>query len=435
MRNFTLKMVSVVALLVLGLSEAAAQTRITGVVSDSNGALIGANVVVKGTAVGTTTNTKCEYALEAGSDQTLVFSYLGYIEQEVKIGNRTRIDIVLQEDSQQLEALVVVGYGTQRRQDVTGAVASVKMADMKYTPGADPVDLLRGRVAGVEITSSSGRPGSVANIKIRGDRSLTGGNAPLYVVDGMPTTAEEFGMINGADIASIEVLKDAASQAIYGTRAANGVVLVTTKRGEKGRVQVTLDSYASRQSLWRNYDFYGGNEFYNLRREALAGDRMYYSPEDYELLQPANVLNDAIMEEMYSKNQFTDWEELMLKPSWAHKHDLSIRGGNDRIKVAAGLGYYDQTGMVRTGSRYQRATARLNVDFNVYKWLSVGFNTSYGKSGQDRESGSFTDFITRAPLAQIYNPDGSYTTYINSAKATNPLYSAQYFDRDNVSDY
>lgn len=435
MRNFTLKMVSVAALLVLGLSEAVAQTRITGVVSDSNGALIGANVVVKGTAVGTTTNTKGEYALEAGSDQTLVFSYLGYIEQEVKIGNRTRIDIVLQEDSQQLEALVVVGYGMQRRQDVTGAVASVKMADMKYTPGADPVDLLRGRVAGVEITSSSGRPGSVANIKIRGDRSLTGGNAPLYVVDGMPTTAEEFGMINGADIASIEVLKDAASQAIYGTRAANGVVLVTTKRGEKGRVQVTLDSYASRQSLWRNFDFYGGNEFYNLRREALAGDRMYYSPEDYELLQPANVLNDAIMEEMYSKNQFTDWEELMLKPSWAHKHDLSIRGGNDRIKVAAGLGYYDQTGMVRTGSRYQRATARLNVDFNVYKWLSVGFNTSYGKSGQDRESGSFTDFITRAPLAQIYNPDGSYTTYINSAKATNPLYSAQYFDRDIVSDY
>lgn len=434
-KYFTLKWMPVAVFLAFGWSEAVAQTRITGVVSDSNGTLGGANVVIKGTTQGTTTNSRGEYEIQADPGSTLVFSFLGYIDQEVKVGTRTRVDILLEEDSQQLETLVVVGYGVQRRKDVTGAVASVKMADLKYTPGSDPVDLLRGRVAGVEITSSSGRPGSVANIKIRGDRSLTGGNAPLYVVDGVPTTSEEFGMINGSDIASIEVLKDAASQAIYGTRAANGVVLVTTKRGEKGRVQVTLDSYASRQSLWRNFDFYNGDEFYNLRREALAGDRMYYLPEDYELLQPANVLNDAIMEEMYAKKQFTNWEKLMLKPSWAHKHDLSIRGGNDKIRVAAGLGYYDQIGMVRTGSRYQRATARLNVDMDVNKWLSIGVNSSYGKSGQDRESGSFTDFITRTPIAQVYNPDGSYTTYINSAKATNPLYAAQYFDRNIISDY
>lgn len=435
MRNFTLRVMLTALLPILGIAEAAAQTRITGVVSDSNGVLVGANVMVKGTTQGTTTNSRGEYSIEAAPSQTLVFTYLGYVEQQAKVGSRTRIDIKLEEDSQQLDALVVVGYGVQRRTDVTGAVASVKMSDMKYTPGSDPVDMLRGRVAGVEITASSGRPGSVANIKIRGDRSLTGGNAPLYVVDGMPTTSEEFGMINGADIASIEILKDAASQAIYGTRAANGVVLVTTKRGEQGRVQVTLDSYASRQSLWRNFDFYSGDEFYNVRREALAGDRMYYSPEDYELLQPANVLNDNIMEDMYAQRNFTDWEDLMLKPSWAHKHDLSIRGGTDKIKVAAGLGYFDQSGMVRTGSRYRRATARLNVDFNVYKWLSVGFNTSYGKSGSDREAGSFTDFITRTPLAQLRNEDGSYAMYINSGKATNPLYSAQCFDREVITDY
>lgn len=412
-----------------------AQDKITGTVSDAVGALPGVNVMIKGTSTGTTTGDNGEYSISASEGQVLVFSFIGYSDVEKTVGTQTRIDVVMSEDSQQLEALVVVGYGMQRRKDITGSVASVNMEDMDYTPGSDPVDMLRGRIAGVEVTSSSGRPGSSASIKVRGDRSLTGGNAPLYVIDGSPATSEEFSMINGADIESIEVLKDAASQAIYGTRAANGVILVTTKRGQTGKVQVTLDSYVGVQTLWRNFDFYDGEEFYNLRREAFAGDRQYFSAEDYELLQPNIVLNDAIMEEVYANKNFVNWEDLMLKPALAHKHDLSIRGGTDRIRVAAGFGYYDQYGMVRTGSRYQRGNARLNVDFNVFKWLNIGFNTSYGKSGQDRESGSFTDFITRTPLAQVYNEDGSYTMYINSEKAPNPLYTAECFERNIITDY
>ena len=406
-----------------------AQTKITGTVSDELGALPGVNVMIKGTKTGTTTGDDGGYTISAAPGQVLVFSFLGYSDTEVTVGKSSRIDVTMVEDSQQLEALVVDGYGMQRRKDITGSVASGNMDDMNYTPGSDAVDMLRGRIAGVEITSSSGRPGSTAEIKIRGSRSLTGGNAPLYVIDGSPATADEFAMINSSDIESIEVLKDAASQAIYGTRAANGVILVSTKRGRSGKVRVNLNSYGSVQTLWRNFDFYDGEEFYNLRREAYAGDNMFYDPADYNVLVPSYVLNDAIMEELYEKKQFTDWESLMFRPAWAHKHDLSISGGTDKIRVAVGLGYYDQYGMIRTGSRYQRATARLNVDFNVYKWLTIGVNASYGKSGQQREYGNFTQFITRTPIAKVYNDDGSYSMYINSANDPNPLYSSQYFQR------
>lgn len=407
-----------------------AQTDITGVVTDEIGALPGVNVIIKGTTTGTVTNENGEYTISASEGTVLVFSYIGYTDQEITVGKSNRIDVLMTEDSQQLEALVVVGYGMQRRKDITGSVASVKMEDMSYTPGSDPADMLRGRVAGVEITSSSGRPGSAADIKIRGSRSLTGGNEPLFVIDGSPATADEFATLNSTDIASIEVLKDAASQAIYGTRAANGVILVSTNRGRSDKVRVSFNTYGSVQTLWKNFDYYDGEEFYNLRREAIAGDNMFYDPSQYNVLVPSYVLNDAIMEDLYEKKQFTNWEELMFKPAWAQKHDLSISGGTDKIRVAAGFGYYDQNGMVTTGSRYQRATARINVDFNVYKWLAIGVNASYAKSFQDREYGSFTDYITRSPIANVYNEDGSYSMYINSANDPNPLYSAQCYQRN-----
>ena len=404
------------------------QNVIKGVVSDELGVLPGVNVMLKGANTGTSTDLDGAYSIEAKEGQTLVFSFIGYTDQEFVVGKSNRIDVIMSEDAQQLEALVVVGYGVQRRKDITGSVASVNMNDMKYSPGSDAADLLRGRVAGVEITANSGRPGSTSDIKIRGTRSLTGGNTPLYIIDGVPATGEEFGAINSSDIESIEVLKDAASQAVYGTRAANGVILVSTKRGRADNVRVTWDSYASVQTLWRNFNFYDGEQYYALRREAIASDRGYINPADYSLLDMETVLNDAYMEEAYLNKNFTDWESLMLKPSWAHKHDLSISGGSEKTRFALGVGYYDQDGMVRTGSRYRRATARANVDMNVFKWLSIGVNASFAKSVQDREYGSFNNFITRTPLAKVKDEDGSYTEFITTAD-TNPLHTQQYFER------
>ena len=428
MKKQTLQKLLLVASVIFTATIASAQNVITGIVSDNLGALPGANVMLKGTGTGTITGMDGEYSITAEEGQTLVFSFIGYVDQEIVVGKSRKIDVVLSEDAQQLEALVVVGYGVQRRKDITGAVASVNMDDLKHAPGSDAADLLRGRVAGVEITASSGRPGSTSEVKIRGTRSLTGGNTPLYVIDGVPATGEEFGTLNSSDIESIEVLKDAASQAVYGTRAANGVILVSTKRGKAEKVRVTWDSYGAIQTLWRNFDFYDGEQYYALRREAIAGDRGYLDPGDYSLLDPKTVLNDTYMEEAYETKNFTDWESLMLKPSWTHKHDLSVSGGTEKVRFALGLGYYDQDGMVRAGSRYRRATVRANVDFNVFKWLNIGMNASYAKSVQDREYGSFSNFITRPPLAKVKDADGDYTEFINSVD-TNPLHTQQYFER------
>ena len=178
MRTRLIRLSLIVSLAFAAISSAFAQTNITGVVSDEIGALPGVNVLIKGTTTGTVTDEKGEYSIPAGEGTVLVFSYIGYSDQEITVGKSSRIDVFMTEDSQQLEALVVVGYGMQRRKDITGAVASVNMEDMSYTPGSDAADMLRGRIAGVEITSSSGRPGSNAEIKIRGSRSLTGGNEP-----------------------------------------------------------------------------------------------------------------------------------------------------------------------------------------------------------------------------------------------------------------
>lgn len=434
MKIQTFKKILTAFVLVFCASYVNAQVRITGTVTDNLGALPGVNVMLKGTGTGTSTGLGGEYSIDAKEGQTLVFSFIGYVDQEIVVGKSSKIDVLMSQDSQQLEALVVVGYGVQRRKDITGSVASVDMGDLKYTPGSDAADLLRGRVAGVEITASSGRPGSSSNIKIRGTRSLTGGNEPLYIIDGVPANSAEYGTLNSSDIESIEVLKDAASQAVYGTRAANGVILVSTKRGKAEKVRVTWDSYASVQSLWRNFNFYDGQQYYDLRREVVASNRGYMDPAEYAILDEKTVLNDPMMEQAYANKDFTDWESLMLKPSWAHKHDLSISGGSEKTRFALGIGYYDQEGMVRSGSRYRRATVRANVDMNVYKWLSIGVNSSFVKSLRDREYGSFTNFITRPPLAKVKNEDGSYTEYIN-ALDTNPLHTQQYYKRQEDRDH
>ena len=306
MKTMTFKRLLTAVAMVFCTSFAVAQNVVTGIVSDNLGALPGVNVMLKGTATGTSTGMDGEYSIEAKEGQTLVFSFIGYVDQEIVVGKSSKIDVMMSEDAQQLEALVVVGYGVQRRKDITGSVASVDMGDLKYAPGADAADLLRGRVAGVEITASSGRPGSTSNVKIRGTRSLTGGNEPLYIIDGVPANSAEYGTLNSSDIESIEVLKDAASQAVYGTRAANGVILVSTKRGRAEKVRVTWDSYASVQTLWRNFNYYDGESYYNLRREVVASNRGYMDPADYASLDAKAVLNDVIMEEAYKNKNFTD---------------------------------------------------------------------------------------------------------------------------------
>lgn len=392
--------------------------KVTGTVSDANGPLIGVNVMVKGTSTGTITDVDGNYSLEVPQNAVLIFKYIGFNPMEKVVGGNSTLNIQMVEDSQQLDEVVVVGYGIQRKSDLTGSVTSIKAEELNTFPSSNVGDMLRGKAAGINVTATSGRPGSAPEILIRGKRSLTGGNEPLYVVDGVSVDGEGFANLNNADIKSLEVLKDAAAQAIYGARAANGVILVTTKRGEKGKVQVDLNSYVGTQFLSKNFDFYSGEEFYQLRKEAVRTE-MGRMPENSH-----EVLADAIMEKAYADKKFTDWESLMLDPSLVQKYDLSIRGGGEKMKVAASLGFYKQEGMA-PNSDYSRGNFSVNVDYEVYKWLSIGSNIAFARSKQTREDGNFNEYITRAPLGQAYNEDGSYAEYINSSLDVNPLYRAQ----------
>lgn len=409
------------------LSEASAQKiRVSGVVTDALGEMIGVNVTVKGTAVGTITDAEGKYTLEAAPNATLQFSFIGYTAKEVPVKGRSVVDVQMQEDSQQLDEVVVVGYGAVRKSDLTGAVASVKAEELNF-PTSSVSEMLRGKAAGVKISMTSGRPGSGSSMLIRGEKSLSGSNSPLYIVDG--ATVETINDINPNDISSIEILKDASSQAIYGARAANGVVLVTTKRGKTGKAQITYDMYVGTQKLWKNFDYYNADEFYELRWQAKRNDD---GLEDSERI-PGIVLADPMMEEMYEKGEFVDWNKLMFKNALSQQHSLSVRGGTDKMRTAFSVGYFDQDGMVPK-SGYKRMNLRFNVDYDVNKYLSVGANTAYSKAWTETEDGSFNEFTTRPPIAKVYNEDGSYTAHINSEGLENPLYKIQESDNKSISD-
>ena len=396
MKNNQLKLILPAIFLMIMVGIHAQNVRVTGVVSDAQSPLIGVNVHVKGDTTGVITDMNGKYSIEVPSNATLVFSYIGYADQEHKVGNRKVIDVTMSEDSKLLEEIVVVGYGYQKKSDIATSVASVKTDEMKSFPAGNVGDMLRGRVAGVNVTSSSGRPGSAPTITIRGNRSISAQNTPLYVIDGSVSSSEEFSTLSAESIESIEILKDAASQAIYGARASDGVILVTTKRGIQGKMEVNYNGYIGIQSLWRNFDFYSPQEYMMLRREAMANDKGIIDAREISV---AEALSDEIMSEVWANGEFVNWEDLMLKNALYQNHDLTVRGGTDKLRVSAGLNYFDQDGMVTTGSGYKKAAFRLNVDYKVNKWASFGVNTSYALSKSEREDGNFTEFITRTPLA------------------------------------
>ena len=252
--------------------SAVAQT-ISGHVTEADDVpVIGAGVFVKGTTRGTVTDHNGFYTIDAVQGEVLMFSSIGFIEKEIQVGQTRVIDVRMEPEAQLLDELVVVGYGTMKKSDVTASVTAVNMDNMKSFPAPNAAEMLRGRAPGVTVTSSSGRPGSVPTITIRGSRSISASNSPLYVIDGSVASDVEFSMLNSDDIKSIEILKDAAAQSIYGARASDGVILVTTKRGSAGEQIVNYSGYVGLQHLHRNFDFYSPEEWVALRREAVAHD-------------------------------------------------------------------------------------------------------------------------------------------------------------------
>ena len=416
-------------------ASALQERTITGHVTsgDDNNPLPGVNVAVKGTTRGTTTDANGAYRLNIPSgNPILVISSVGFLSQEITIGNRTSIDVKLETDTRALNEVVVVGYGTQRKSQMTGAISQVSAKQLQEMPITSIGQAMQGRVAGVDVSQSGSRPGSVPKILIRGRRSFNAGNDPLYVVDGIPLSAG-YEDLNPSDVASMEVLKDATATAIYGARGANGVVLVTTKRGAvKGKTTVSFDTYAGVSKPLDKIQLFSGPEFAEYVREAYRATNGYKDANGNPV--PTGVADaaadakvavlggDPAVAKGLANGTNTDWQDLILKNGFMQNHSLGVQGGNDRTQFYISGGYFQDKG-ISEGLDYTRISLRANIDHNVNKWLKVGLSsyTMYSiRNGENLNPYGFT--IQQNPLATPYNDDGSIKfSPTNDALLTNPL--------------
>lgn len=371
---------------------------VSGQVKDAAGTpMVGVTILEKGSQRGTTTNAKGQYSIRVRNDQSnLVFSMLGYAPREERVGKRTVIDVVLEEESSAIDEVVVVGYGYVRRADLTGSVASVNTEEMNKAPVRSFDEALAGRVAGVQVTSSEGEPGSSVSIIVRGQNSLTQDSSPLYVVDGFPLESFNASALNPADIVSIDVLKDASSTAIYGARGANGVIMITTRSGREGRTQVSYDGSFGLQNTTNRMELMDPYEFVKLQLEIDP----YQARQSY--LKPNSLGLETRTPEYYRNTQWIDWQKRVLQVAPMHNHTVSLTGGTKAVKYAASLNYMGQEGVVRQ-SGYDRVTGRLRLDIEASKNLRVGFNTSYAWTNQYGTSVRMPSSNAEASLTLMYN--------------------------------
>lgn len=370
----------------------AQKVTVSGKVTDKSGeGLVGVSVTEKGTTNGVACDVDGNYSLSVSNNATLDFSYIGYVSQSVSVQGQTLINVVLQENTKTLSEVVVVGYGTQRRQDVTGAISSVNSQVLKEVPAGNMQQALQGRVAGVNISQTSTRPGASMQIRIRGSRSLLASNDPLVVLDGIPFSGT-LGDINTEDIKSIDVLKDASASAIYGSRAANGVILVTTFRGSTNGTKVTYNGYYGIKSVAQKYEVFNAQEFMQMRDIAGAYG---YTPQE---------------QEMIAAGKSTDWQNLMYKNGHVTDHNLNISTGNEKGQYSMGLGYYDES-TVLPGQTYKRFSVRLSMDQELGKYFKVGLSSQNNYSITGGENASLMyNMLVMSPIAPAYNADGSIYT-------------------------
>ncbi|MDQ0637954.1 TonB-linked SusC/RagA family outer membrane protein [Pedobacter sp. W3I1] len=351
--------------------------------------LPGVTILIKGTQNGTQTDENGNYSISAPANATLVFNFVGYTALERAVNNQTTLNVSLASSTQQLEQIVVVGYGTQRKIDVTGSVASVKGEDISKQASVNPVSALQGKVAGVSITNN-GTPGSSPQITIRGTSTIYGKTGPLYVVDGV--WYDDINFLNPADIANISILKDASSQSIYGIRAANGVVLVTTVKGKKGNAVINYNGSVGLQKVTNQVEMANASEYATLVNEAYS----LQTPPVAPLFANTNL------------GTGTDWYNQVLRTAMVNNHQLSISGGSEKSTYNFSLGYLDQDGIVKNNN-YKRYTVRLANDFQIFEPLKIGYNVAgtYSKS-KDAPTDIFRAMYAASPVVPVFNTDGSY---------------------------
>ena len=351
---------------------ATAQKRmVTGLVTGTdNSPLESVTVSLKGTRTATNTNAKGSYSIPvAGDNIILVFSSVGFTEQEVNVGARSSVNVTLRERIATNEEVVVIGYGTQRKRDVTVSIEKVNMKDLEKAPVRSFDEALAGRVAGVQVTSSDGQPGAFSNIVVRGNNSITQDNSPLYIIDGFPVENPNNNALNPADIESIEVLKDASATAIYGSRGANGVIMITTKKGKEGPPVISFNTSYAIQEVLNKIELMSPYEFvkFQIERDTTT---IPGSPRDRYLTTQGKSL------ESYRNVKGTDWQSLVLRRAPMFNHTLSITGGSANTKYAISGSILDQDGII-INSNYTRYQGRIVLDQNINKKLKIGINANY----------------------------------------------------------
>ncbi|NRD24647.1 TonB-dependent receptor [Winogradskyella litoriviva] len=397
-----------------------AQTIVKGKVvsSSDNMPLPGASVLEKGTTNGTQTDFDGRFTLEVSSNASIIsVSYVGFKTQDVNVTNG-EMTIALLDDSS-LAEVIVVGYGTQKKSDIVNAVATTDLEKAILSPTSDVNEMLRGRIAGLQVDVGGGtlRPGGTSDIIFRGQSSIEGNVSAIYVVDGI-IRDDGIEDIDADDIESVEFLKDASAQAIYGSRGTNGVVLITTKRGKAGKISISYHGFLTTKSIERNFDVYSGQEFAQLRREAVRSTRSDDSYAD-------DVLDDVftpIELDNIANNRFVDWEDELMRNGFVNSQAISVSGGTDLTKVFGSINYFKEDGIIPT-SNYTRKTLRLNVDQKISDKFSVNFDLNILNDDTDRAAN--VNVITTSPLGSAYNEDGSITRFPSGEElsAVNPLWN------------
>jgi TonB-linked SusC/RagA family outer membrane protein len=402
------------------------QVIISGKVTDQeNKPVSGVSVKLKGAAAGTLTNEQGNYTLSLPkASGILVFSYVGYETREIQVSGQEVINVQLTAGNKSLEEIVVVGYGTRKKRDVTGSIASVSSQQINQVVANNPVQALQGRVAGVNISQDSWRPGGGSTIRIRGTRSIRASNTPLYVVDGNPISRGDVTIndINPSDIESMEILKDASATAIYGSRGANGVILITTRRGKAGKTTVDFNSYEGYQNPLRTVDIWDGAEYADYVRDSYrytTGSNKYNSPVpnmDEDKANPQFALSPYVLESVLmgydangnydpSKVRSFDWMDAVMQTGRIQSHQVGINGGSEKTKASVSAGYFRNKGIVKNMD-YNRVNLRINLDHQVASWLKLGTSSLISRTKENIGSNLYSLARSMSPLASPYGADG-----------------------------
>jgi TonB-linked SusC/RagA family outer membrane protein len=393
---------------------------VTGSVKDSNGeSLPGVTVVIIGTTTGTISDMDGNFTL-AGvpKDAVLQFSFMGMKTQEIPTDGRVAFRVIMEEDAIEIEEVIAIGYGTQRKSDIVGSVSSISSKDLEKRAAVNIIDAMQGLAPGISVTRSSGEPGSSGDILIRGQNSISASNSPLIILDGIPYSGS-LGDINSNDIQSIEILKDASAAAIYGSKASNGVILVTTKVGIKGKPTIEINALTAFQNMSIKPEIQSAEEFFEYRTEAYRAAGKPYAPEDVLYKNELDV---------YNAGESVDWMDLMMrKNAPLHQLQMNVSGGTDNVRYYLSGSYTDQKTLEIT-TEYKRITVKPNIEVTLTDWLKIGNNmlVSYTNIIPAARKGMFAEgeYYVTSPYGKIYEDDGSFTLYPMSGDDFHPNFYA-----------